>query len=115
MPLYEYKCTVCDFITEEFHRMSEGSKVVTCKRCGCAAEKTFAPSRVAVITDTNFGYTGKVDTRLGDRPIEGRQDWRKRLKEKGLMEVDRHYGEKLNTLEDRMKPFQVTTDLMKNG
>lgn len=113
MPLYEYECNVCGFVTEEIRRMKERNKAIACKKCGCAAERIV--STFTAVSDTNFGFTGKVDTRLGDKPIEGRQDYKQRMKEQGLIEVDKHYGEKLSTLEDRMKPFQITPDLMKNG
>ncbi len=40
-------------------------------------------SRPSIVTDTNFGYTGKVDPRLGGTKIEGRKDWHARLAEQG--------------------------------
>jgi len=85
MPLYEYYCPECEIKFAVYCSTNYKSKTHKCQECGRKAKKV--PSLFTCITDTNFGYTGKVDKRLGDRPIEGRADWKRRLKEKGLYEM----------------------------
>ena len=33
MPIYEYKCEVCDEITEEFDRITSTTKTIECRLC----------------------------------------------------------------------------------
>jgi len=105
MPLYEFKCEVCNRITTDLRDVEERNDTGICKACGGTTKHIV--SRCNLITDTNFGWTGKVDARLGDRPIDGRADWKKRLAEQGLIETDKNFGEKTTTMEDRVKKFSV--------
>ena len=34
MPIYEYKCDVCDEITEEFDKITSTTKTIECSLCG---------------------------------------------------------------------------------
>jgi putative FmdB family regulatory protein len=37
MPIYEYKCSVCDLVSEEIRKMSDRDNQSFCKICGAAA------------------------------------------------------------------------------
>lgn len=87
MPIYLYKCKHCRHITEEVRSVKK-RKGGKCKCCG-GEQQQLVTKPAVLITDTSFGYTGKVDKRLGDRPIEGRKDWKQRVEEKGYMELER--------------------------
>jgi putative FmdB family regulatory protein len=102
MPLYEYKCGVCRHITCEMRSFDDYELPCICEKCGGVAKKII--SRPNLVTDTNFGYTGKYDPRLGGPKIEGRKDFWRRARNKGLKEVC--LGELANrpqTLKKRLK------------
>ena len=82
--MYEFKCNVCGHLFEEIISFEE-SKGVLCSLCGCVTTKLISRPGV-LITDASFCMTGRVDKRLGTRPIEGRKDWQERLEKKGYME-----------------------------
>jgi len=99
MPLYEYRCK-CGKITMEIRSFAKANKPVTCK-CGGKTRKII--SRPNLITDTNFGYTGKYDGRFGGPKIEGRQDFWRRVKNQGLKEVDlKELADRPQTMEKRL-------------
>jgi len=85
MPNYEYKCKHCNHKFENVSSWME-SHDMKCPRCGGETQRLISMPNLK--TDTNFGYTGKVDKRLGKRPIEGRKDFWNRVEEKGLQEID---------------------------
>lgn len=39
MPIYEYKCDVCEEITEEFDKITSTTKTIECSLCGQPANK----------------------------------------------------------------------------
>jgi putative FmdB family regulatory protein len=39
MPIYEYKCDVCDEITEEFDKITSTTKTIECSLCGQIATR----------------------------------------------------------------------------
>ncbi len=40
MPIYEYKCTNCDYISDYLSKsLTGGPKEIQCKICGCVAKK----------------------------------------------------------------------------
>ena len=39
MPIYEYKCDVCEEITEEFDKITSTTKTIECSLCGQPAKK----------------------------------------------------------------------------
>ena len=39
MPIYEYKCDVCDEITEEFDKITSTIKTIECSLCGQISTK----------------------------------------------------------------------------
>lgn len=87
MPMYRYKCE-CDKITERFESMSGSHYRRKCE-CGKMATRVFTPP--ALITDTSFCMTGVKDSRLDNEVIEGRKHWKKKLKEKGYMELSQSH------------------------
>lgn len=86
MPLYEYECVSCKYRFEEIRSIRDRD-TAECPKCGMFTEKQVSVLG-ALITDTSFGYTGKVDGRFGKKPIEGRKDFWNRCKEKHLVEID---------------------------
>jgi len=101
MPLYEYKCLNCGTITDKVRSFAEIQRPVTCE-CGGSARKII--SRPNLVTDTNFGYTGKYDPRLGGPKIEGRKDFWDRCAQQGLGEVDlKELANNPQTLDKRLK------------
>ena len=103
MPMYEYKCPTCGTCFERVHSMSESDIVELCPECSFVANKV--PSHCNLITDTNFCGTGKYDGRVcenRDDKIEGRKDWRHRLKKKQLRELD--WSEVKNPKQKKPKP-----------
>jgi len=53
--------------------------------CGKMANRIYSPP--ALVTDTSFCMTGVKDTRLDNEVIDGRTHWKRKLKEKGYMEL----------------------------
>lgn len=66
MPIYEYKCTVCDHRFEQLHLNGNGEKVV-CPECGGKVKRLMAPAGIIFkgsgfyITDTRKENTEKKD------------------------------------------------------
>lgn len=87
MPLYEYLCE-CKKVTEKFELMS-GSHLKTKCKCGLTATRIFTP--LALVTDTSFCMTGVKDSRLDNEVIEGRTHWKRKLDEKGYMELSQSH------------------------
>jgi len=100
--LYEYKCGVCSKITRDIRTVEERNNIAICEKCGGAAKKII--STPSLVTDTNFGYTGTYDRRLGGPKIEGRKDFWNRVRQKGLKEIDmKQLADRPMTLEKRLK------------
>lgn len=108
MPLYQYKCKFCEYKFDEFSTWKK-SKKVKCPHCKSSAQKLI-PRLGALITDTSFCMTGKTDKRFGDKPIEGRADWDRRMKEKGLVELSQHDVKNIDDVEKRRKPKDIEWD-----
>jgi len=82
--LYLYKCE-CGAIIERYEPMDSSHEECLCD-CGKTAKRVYtSPS---LITDTSFCMTGVRDSRLDNEVIEGRQHWKRKLKEKGYMETE---------------------------
>jgi len=106
MPLYEYICPVCTHYQTVTRPIKEFNMLTLCKKCGCVTKKIISTPNL--VTDTNFGYTGKYDSRLGGPKIEGRKDFWDRVKRKGLKEVDlRQLRDNPQTFEKRMKKHLI--------
>lgn len=106
MPLYEYKCPFCKHYQTEIRTVDERDNLLLCKNCGSVTEKIVSTPNL--VTDTNFGYTGKIDPRLGGPKIEGRKDFWNRVKNKGLKEVDlRELTDRPQTMEKRLKKHLI--------
>ena len=93
MPIYEYECRQCREKFSLFRNAGEHRKKGKCPNCGRLSGRII--SLPNLVTDNNFGYTGKVDRRLGKQPIEGRADWKRRVEQKGLMEIDLNNEDKI--------------------
>lgn len=104
MPLYEYRCS-CGRITQKVRVSTARNKTVKCL-CGGDAKKII--SVPSLVTDTNFGYTGKFDPRLGGPKIEGRKDFWNRVKQKGLREVClKELTDRPKTMEKRLENVAI--------
>lgn len=80
--------------------MDEFDLPTLCPKCGIVSEKLV--SHFNCVTDTNFFYTGKYDSRLGSI-VEGRKDFWDKCKKKGYSEIPTKDFAVTTTLEDRMK------------
>ena len=88
MPRYDYKCYKCGRTKEIFRSMKANERIILCQ-CKSIMKRVFSPPNL--ITDTNFVGTGRYDNRVcvnRDDKIEGRKDWKRRLQERNLQEVD---------------------------
>ena len=81
MPCYEYQCRQCHGKFQLYRLIEERDKIAKCPDCKTVCKRV--PSMCSVVTDTNFGYTGKYDPRLGGPKIEGRKDWYNRVQVQG--------------------------------
>ena len=89
MPVYEYQCKHCHKVIEDYQPIAKHRKMIHCPICGGKA--TQIPSRPNLQTDTNFVMNGKAHIALSqdnDDVIRGRSDYKRRLREKGLRELD---------------------------
>ena len=91
MPIYDYNCSYCYANFESFAKMKDSAKRKKCPYCQQFANKI--PSVPSLVTDTNFWGQGKYHVgacdpnNFSDR-LTDRADWEKRLKQKGLRELD---------------------------
>lgn len=105
MPLYEFECA-CGYRQSELRRIAERNVLLLCPRCCLAMKRVISTPNI--VTDTNFGYTGKYDSRLGTHKIEGRKDFWNRVKRKGLKEVDlKELTDNPQTMEKRLKKHLI--------
>ncbi len=105
MPMYDYSC-VCGNKFEVFARMLRVTKYQICQLCGRLAKKKITAPNVR--TDTSFFATGKYDMNVcenRDDLIEGRKDWKRRLKKKKLRVLD--WSEVKNPKQLKEKPKLV--------
>ncbi len=100
MPIYEYKCNICSHRFEDIRPFDESDLDGLCPKCAGVSKRV--PSVFFCITDTNFWYTGKHDSRLGS-VVEGRKDFWEKCKKKGYSEIPSKDFAVTTTLEDRMK------------
>jgi len=106
MPLYDYECPVCKHFQSELRRIAERNLLLLCEKCSSVMKRVVSTPNI--VTDTNFGYTGKYDSRLGGPKIEGRKDFWDRAKKKGLKEVDlRELRDRPQTMEKRLKKYLI--------
>ena len=103
MPLYEYKCNVCGHYQTELRPVSEWNMLTLCEHCGSVTTKIV--STPSIVTDTNFYYTGKYDSRLGS-VVEGRKDWKKKVAAKGYREADIGFVSETN-IDERIKKHNL--------
>ena len=92
MPIYDYNCPHCYANFETFVKMRDSRKRKKCPYCGQRANKV--PSVPNLVTDTNFCVAGihHVGACDPDNPrdvVTDRADWKRRLKQKGLRELDK--------------------------
>ena len=99
MPIYEYQCNICDHKFEEIKPVKKYDLPSLCPRCSGVSERI--PSNFTCVTDTNFFYTGKYDSRLGSY-VEGRKDFWNKAKAKGLHEIPTKDFATTTTLEERV-------------
>ncbi len=92
MPIYDYNCPHCFANFESFVKMKDSRKRKKCPFCQQRANKI--PSIPNLVTDTNFCVAGvhHVGVCDPDNPrdvVTDRADWKRRLKTKGLRELDK--------------------------
>jgi len=92
MPIYDYNCPHCYANFESFAKMKDSAKKKQCPFCKQFANKI--PSIPSLVTDTNFcvagvHHVGVCDPNDKSDVVIDRADWDRRLKQKGLRELDR--------------------------
>ena len=92
MPIYDYNCPHCKANFEEFAKMKDSAKRKRCPHCGVYSKRI--PSMPNLVTDTNFcvagvHHVGVCDPENPHDVVTDRADWKKRLKKKGLRELDK--------------------------
>ena len=92
MPIYDYNCPHCYANFESFAKMKDSCKRRKCPFCQQFANKI--PSIPNLVTDTNFWgqgihHIGACDPDDQRDVLTDRADWKKRLKQKGLRELDK--------------------------
>jgi putative FmdB family regulatory protein len=90
VPRYEYECSDCGRVFEEYRSLVDFQKRVPC--IFCHRQAFLVPSLCALQTDSNFVGTGEFDNRVcanRNDTIQGRSDWNRRLEKKNLRELDR--------------------------
>ena len=92
MPIYDYHCPACDENFEGFAKMKDSRRRRKCPKCGQRSGRI--PSRPNLVTDTNFWgrgihHAGACDPNDQRDVLTTRDDWDKRLKTKGLRELDK--------------------------
>lgn len=104
MPFYDYECPACKSQYTELRSIGDRDNILLCEKCAFVCRRKV--SRFTVITDTNFWYTDKIDTRLGEKPIQGRKDFWQRVKKQGLREITKRDGPPTTiTIDERMKKY----------
>ncbi len=92
MPIYNYHCPACKASFELLAKMKNSNKRVKCPFCMESADKLVSIPNL--VTDTNFcvagvHHVGVCDPNDKSDVVVDRADWNKRLKQKGLRELDR--------------------------
>ncbi len=92
MPIYDYNCPECYANFEAFAKMKDSGKRQKCPYCSSTANKI--PSIPNLVTDTSFCLAGEHHPGVcdPDNPhdvVADRADWKKRLNDKGLRELDK--------------------------
>ena len=105
MPIYDYNCPVCKANFEDFAKMKDSAKRKKCPHCKQYAGRV--PSVPNLVTDTNFfaagvHHVGVCDPDNKNDVVVDRTDWKNRLEEKGLRELDK--AEILNPKMPKPKP-----------
>jgi len=63
MPIYEYQCEACGYMTEVLRRMSEADEPVACESCG--SEQTIRAHSVCATPAGQGGDQGLPDLPMG--------------------------------------------------
>lgn len=90
MPLYQYECSFCKSVVERFHKASRIPKRTRCK-CGRAAKRVIAVGGIQCdsINDVKWLESARAslqtDHEMRTRPIESRGQYKRWLKEHGLV------------------------------
>jgi len=59
MPLYEYKCPVCEHTLEVYRSMDESKNPVYCPNCGAKMERYYGNQLIwnEIVEENNNGYS----------------------------------------------------------
>ncbi len=90
MPTYDYKCTKCDNIQEEFHGISE-EKEILCNECQSVCEKTFSTNTQFILKGS--GWPSKEQKLKSDMT-------KKNNKMKGISKDRENAGEAVRNVDE---------------
>ena len=93
MPTYDYKCTVCDNVQEEFHSISSEPEI-KCNECNSLCKK-------AMPTEMNFILKGSG---WASKEMKFKKDMtKKNSRMKGVMKDREKSGEGVSSVDDLKK------------
>jgi putative FmdB family regulatory protein len=93
MPLYDYECSKCDNVQEEFFKVKDKPLWVRCKKCGNMAAPVIMVGHGGIFREEPVWLDDGVRTALQDtdrvalgleKPIETRSEYKRYLKENGI-------------------------------
>ncbi|MGM0431241.1 MAG: FmdB family zinc ribbon protein [Spirochaetota bacterium] len=70
MPTYDYKCTNCGHVFEEFHMMSD-APVEACPECGSPVERLIGGGAGIIFKGKGFYVTDSRNTKTSSTPAAG--------------------------------------------
>ena len=104
MPLYEYKCGVCEHITSDFRGVEDRDNPVVCEICGCVAKKIISLPNADLpdnerwswsmgvnpkqVSEAMNVYPGSEYNKKGQLKIKNRTHKLREMKRRGLVEQE---------------------------
>lgn len=89
MPTYEHYCQSCDSVTEDVCMVADRKQFVVCKSCGGSAERIMSTPAIRCDSGTDVPWLASACKTLqkdGEQPIESRSQYKRYLKDKGIVE-----------------------------
>lgn len=88
MPVYEFDCEDCINTQDEYYKIEECPKEVKCNKCGGKAVKVIGKFNLQCDGINDIPWLPSAVENLqkdGEKPIESRSEYKRYLKENGLI------------------------------